>query len=70
MSVNMSARWTRRDPVDWGIHLYHAIKYESPQTLDEFRSLLPDPSADHVWFTELGAYYCEFGRSARGRRAS
>ncbi len=50
-----------RDPLNWGIHLYHAVKYESLQTLEEFRSLLPDPAGDHVWFTELGAYYCEFG---------
>ncbi len=49
------------DPRNWGIHLYRAVKSESPRTLDEFRALLPDPRTDQVWFTELGAYYCEFG---------
>jgi hypothetical protein len=50
-----------RDPIDWGIHLYRAVKSESARTLQEFRSLLPDPRGDRLWFTELGAYYCEFG---------
>jgi len=50
------------DPDQWAIHLYRAVKDESLRTFELFRSLLPHPDSDHVWLTELGAYYCEFGR--------
>jgi Glycosyl hydrolase catalytic core len=50
-----------RDPRNWAVHLYHAVKYESLQTLDTFVSLLPSPHGDSLWLTELGAYHCEFG---------
>jgi hypothetical protein len=32
-------------------------------TVTSFRDALPDPAADHIWFTEVGAYYCEAGRT-------
>jgi hypothetical protein len=50
-----------RDPGDWAVHLYHAVKYESPSTLEGFSALLPGGRSDRLWLTELGAYYCEFG---------
>jgi hypothetical protein len=43
---------------DWGIHPYAAVNRESPTTLLEFEAGLPDRSADRVWYTEVGAYYC------------
>ena len=46
------------DAVDWGIHPYAAVNHENPATLLEFDAGLPDPAADHVWYTEVGAYYC------------
>jgi hypothetical protein len=49
------------DPGNWGIHLYHAVKYETDETLVGFEALLPKPDSDSVWFTEVGAYYCELG---------
>lgn len=54
---------TPRDPGNWGIHPYHAVKYMTASTVISFREALPDPTADHVWFTEVGAYYCEAGRT-------
>jgi hypothetical protein len=50
-----------RDPGNWGIHPYHAVKYESSSTVTSFLDALPSPTTDHVWFTEVGAYYCETG---------
>jgi hypothetical protein len=50
-----------RDPGNWGIHPYHAVKYMTAGTVAGFREALPDPAADHIWFTEVGAYYCESG---------
>jgi hypothetical protein len=52
-----------RDPGNWGIHPYHAIKYMTDSTVTGFREALPDPAADHIWFTEVGAYYCEYGQT-------
>ncbi|HSZ05504.1 MAG TPA: hypothetical protein VK778_09935 [Solirubrobacteraceae bacterium] len=52
-----------RDPGNWGIHPYHAVKYMSDGTLRSFREALPSPATDHIWFTEAGAYYCEAGRT-------
>jgi hypothetical protein len=52
-----------RDPRNWGIHPYHAVKYLTDETAIRFREALPDPAADHIWFTEVGAYYCEDGRT-------
>jgi hypothetical protein len=53
------------DPGNWGIHLYHAVKYENKETLVNFEALLPNKTKDkeHVWFTEVGSYYCEFGEN-------
>jgi hypothetical protein len=48
-----------RDPGDWGIHPYHAVKYMSAETVASFREALPDPATDSIWFTEVGAYFCE-----------
>jgi hypothetical protein len=59
---------TPADPGQWAVHLYGAVKHESLQTLELFRSLLPHPRSDGLWLTELGAYYCEFG-ALRGARA-
>ncbi|MGH2864771.1 MAG: hypothetical protein ACRDJX_05925 [Solirubrobacteraceae bacterium] len=50
-----------RDPGNWGIHPYHAVKYMTAETLADFRQALPDPATDRIWFTEVGAYYCEAG---------
>jgi hypothetical protein len=52
-----------RDPGNWGIHPYHAVKYMTDETVTRFREALPDPAADRIWFTEIGAYYCEAGRT-------
>jgi Glycosyl hydrolase catalytic core len=57
-----------RDPGNWGIHPYRAVKYMSDATVSSFRDALPDPAADHIWFTEIGAYYCEAQRTY-GERA-
>ncbi len=51
------------DPANWGLHPYHAVKYRTARTVSEFRQALPDPSTDRIWFTEVGAYYCEDGRA-------
>src|SRR5580692_3912342 len=50
-----------RDPDNWAIHPYHAVKYESDSTVTSFLDALPSPTTDHIWFTEIGAYYCESG---------
>jgi hypothetical protein len=50
-----------RDPGNWGIHPYHAVKYMTAATVSGFREALPDPATDRIWFTEVGAYYCEAG---------
>jgi hypothetical protein len=50
-----------RDPGNWGIHPYHAVKYMSAETVASFREALPDAATDSIWFTEVGAYYCEAG---------
>jgi len=50
-----------RDPGDWAIHPYHAVKYMSDSTVVSFKAALPSPATDHIWFTEVGAYYCESG---------
>jgi hypothetical protein len=52
-----------RDPGNWGIHPYHAVKYMTDSTVARFREALPDPAGDRIWFTEVGAYYCEAGRT-------
>jgi hypothetical protein len=52
-----------RDPGNWGIHPYHAVKYMTNETVIRFREALPDPAVDRIWFTEVGAYYCEAGRT-------
>ncbi len=52
-----------RDPGNWGIHPYHAVKYMSDSTVSGFQAALPSPATDQIWFTEVGAYYCEAGRT-------
>ena len=50
------------DPGNWGIHPYANTKYESgSNTVQEFKNHLPNPGGDAIWFTEVGAYYCEAG---------
>jgi hypothetical protein len=51
------------DPGNWGIHPYRAVKHMTDTTVRAFEDALPDPSADRIWFTEVGAYYCEAGRT-------
>jgi hypothetical protein len=51
------------DPRDWGIHPYHAVKRMANTTVRAFENALPDPTNDRIWFTEVGAYYCETGRT-------
>jgi hypothetical protein len=62
-----------RDPGNWGIHPYHAVKYMTTGTLSSFREALPDPATDRIWFTEVGAYYCEqgttYGEASQEQRA-
>lgn len=52
---------TPADPGNWGIHPYHAVKYETDSTVEAFQDALPHPATDSLWFTEVGAYYCEAG---------
>jgi hypothetical protein len=52
-----------RDPRNWGIHPYHAVKYMTDSTVTSFRDALPNPATDDIWFTEVGAYYCEAGNT-------
>jgi hypothetical protein len=54
---------TPADPGNWAIHPYHAVKYMTDSTVTSFRNALPSPATDHIWFTEVGAYYCEAGRT-------
>jgi hypothetical protein len=49
------------DPGNWAIHPYHAVKYMTDSTVASFQSALPSPATDHIWFTEVGAYYCQTG---------
>jgi hypothetical protein len=56
------------DPGKWGIHPYANTKYEAgSNAVQEFKNHLPNPAGDEIWFTEVGAYYCEFGEN-RGAR--
>ena len=52
---------TPADPGNWGIHPYHAVKYATGATVEAFKDALPHPASDSLWFTEVGAYYCEAG---------
>ncbi len=50
-------------PRIWGIHPYRAVKARSDSSVLSFEQELPDHGADaHIWFTEVGAYYCANGR--------
>ena len=51
------------DPRDWGVHPYRAVKHMTDTTVRAFENALPDPTNDRIWFTEVGAYYCEAGRT-------
>ena len=44
--------------LDWGLHPYAAVNHERPATVRAFEAGLPDPAADRVWYTEVGAFYC------------
>jgi hypothetical protein len=51
-------------PAIWGIHPYLAVKDHSATTVLEFERNFPTAtttagSTPQVWFTEVGAYYCE-----------
>lgn len=65
---------TPADPGNWGIHPYHAIKYTTSSTVQAFKDALPDPTTDSLWFTEVGAYYCEaghlYGQRSQAEQAS
>jgi hypothetical protein len=52
---------TPADPGNWGIHPYHAVKYMTDNTVRAFDDALPNRASDRIWFTEVGAYYCEAG---------
>jgi hypothetical protein len=57
------------EPTQWAIHPYFAVNHyadarlpyppASATTVAGFEHALPQPSSDSVWFTEIGAYYCE-----------
>jgi hypothetical protein len=52
-------------PVNWGFHPYAAVKYEElmhgeETTITRFETRLPTQHVA-VWFTEVGAYYCQAG---------
>jgi hypothetical protein len=52
-------------PVNWGFHPYAALKYEELKhgeetTVARFEKHLPNQSVS-LWFTEVGAYFCEDG---------
>jgi hypothetical protein len=58
------------DPGNWAIHPYGAVLSHSTAPVSEFVAKLPSPGTDHVWFTEIGAYYCQAGESSpRGEAA-
>lgn len=49
-------------PALWGIHPYRAVKAHSDASVLSFEQALPGHGADaHIWFTEIGAYYCVHG---------
>jgi hypothetical protein len=49
------------DPGNWGIHPYGAVLHHSTAPVEELVDGLPNKSADRIWFTEVGAYYCRYG---------
>ena len=65
---------TPADPGNWGIHPYHAVKYTTDSTVEAFKNALPNPASDRIWFTEVGAYYCEaghpYGQRSQAEQAS
>jgi Glycosyl hydrolase catalytic core len=62
---------TPADPGNWAIHPYHAVKYMTDSTMTSFRDALPNSATDRIWFTEVGAYYCEAGNTyGEGLQAS
>jgi hypothetical protein len=45
----------------WGFHPYAAVKYRTTETITAFEQGLPGGSSDNsVWFTEVGAYLCQY----------
>ncbi len=52
------------DPGNWSIHPYGAVLSHSTAPVSEFVAKLPSPATDRVWFTEIGAYYCQAGESS------
>jgi hypothetical protein len=51
-----------RSPLNWAIHPYAAVKYETPETIASFIGALPSKDAS-IWFTEIGIYECQGGRT-------
>jgi hypothetical protein len=51
-----------KNPPDWGFHPYAAVKYELTETIEAFKNALPD-AADSLWFTEVGVYECQNGKT-------
>jgi hypothetical protein len=48
-------------PSIWGFHPYYSVKERDNQPTDQFVSLLPgEGSGAQIWFTEVGAYKCEY----------
>jgi len=55
-------RALRFAPRVWGFHPYVAVKHHDAANLLELIAALPDGGAgSQIWFTEVGAYYCEAG---------
>ncbi len=53
---------TPSNPGNWGIHPYHTVLRHNPAPVNEFTAKLPS-GTNHIWFTEIGAYYCQAGES-------
>ncbi len=49
------------NPMNWGFHPYAAVKYRTTETVTAFEQDLPGgPASSSVWFTEVGAYFCQY----------
>ncbi len=46
-------------PAIWGIHPYRSVEAHDDSAVLRFEEALPNHGAGaHIWFTEVGAYYC------------
>lgn len=57
--------WAKISPNNWGIHPYLAVEQQRPNpeetTVWQFRKDLPNGgSGDSIWFTEVGAFNCNY----------